>query len=79
MADVGGALLSVVFEDLLKKMTREVLDFFRGRKLADEPFRKMKIAMLSVRAVIEDAEDAELIIMHNFSPYQSLCTTFHTI
>jgi hypothetical protein len=60
MADVGGALLSVVFEDLLKKMTREVLDFFRGRKLADEPFRKMKIAMLSVRAVIEDAEDKEL-------------------
>ncbi|XP_059435025.1 putative disease resistance RPP13-like protein 1 [Corylus avellana] len=60
MADVGGALLSVVFDGLLKKMNREVLDFFRGRKLADGPLRKLKIALLSVKSVVEDAEDKEL-------------------
>jgi hypothetical protein len=61
MADVvGGAFLSVFFEDLFKKMTLEVLDFFRGRKLADGPLRKLKIALLSVNAVVEDAEEKGL-------------------
>jgi Leucine-rich repeat (LRR) protein len=61
MADVvGGALLSVVLEELFGKMTREVLDFFWGQKLADGPLRKLKIALLSVNAVLEDAEDKEL-------------------
>ncbi len=61
MADVvGGALLSVVLQELFEKMTREVLDIFRGRKLADGPLRKLKIALLSVNAVLEDAEDKEL-------------------
>jgi hypothetical protein len=60
MADVGGALLSVVFDDLLKKMTLEVLDFFGGRKLADRPLGKLKIRLLSLKSVVEDAEDKEL-------------------
>jgi hypothetical protein len=60
VADVGGALLSVVFDDLLKKMTLEVLDFFGGRKLADRPLGKLKIPLLSLKSVVEDAEDKEL-------------------
>jgi hypothetical protein len=60
MADVGGALLSAVFDVLFKKMTPEVLGFFRGRKLADGPSRKLKLLLLSVKSVVEDAEDKEL-------------------
>ena len=60
MADVGGALLSMVFDLLLKKMTREVLDFFGGQKLADGPLGKLNMALLSVKSVVEDAEDKEL-------------------
>ena len=60
MADVGGALLSAVFDVLLKKMTLEVLDFFRGRKLADGPLRKLKLLLLSAKSVVDDAEDKEL-------------------
>ncbi|XP_059440580.1 putative disease resistance RPP13-like protein 1 [Corylus avellana] len=57
MAD---ALLSVGFHVLIDRMSREVLDFFGGRKLAEGPLRKLKIALLSVKAVVEDAEEKEL-------------------
>jgi hypothetical protein len=57
---VGGAFLSIVLDGLFKKMNREVLDFFRRRKLDDGPLRELKIALLSVNAVVEDAEEKEL-------------------
>ncbi|XP_059440552.1 putative disease resistance RPP13-like protein 1 [Corylus avellana] len=57
MAD---ALLSVVFQVLIDRMSREVLDFFGGRKLAEGPLRNLRIALLSVKAVVEDAEEKEL-------------------
>ncbi|XP_059440562.1 putative disease resistance RPP13-like protein 1 [Corylus avellana] len=60
MAEVGGVLLSAVLQALFEKVTREVLDFSQGRKLADGTLRKLKIALLSVNAVAEDAEEKEL-------------------
>jgi phage gp36-like protein len=61
MADVvGGALLSVVFTDLFKKMNLEVLDFFRGQKVREGPLRKLRILLLSVNAVLDNAEEKEL-------------------
>jgi hypothetical protein len=60
MEDMGGALLSVIFDGLLKKVSPEVFDFFRERKLADGLFGKLKIALLSAKSVVEDAEEKEL-------------------
>ena len=57
---LGGALLFVVFTDLFIKMNLEVLDFFRGRKFREVPLRKLMILLLSVNAVLDDAEEKEL-------------------
>jgi hypothetical protein len=61
MADlVGGALLSVVFSDLFNQMNLEVLNFFRGQKVREGPLKKLRILLLSVNAVLDNAEEKEL-------------------
>ncbi|XP_062173749.1 putative disease resistance RPP13-like protein 1 [Alnus glutinosa] len=38
----------------------DFVDFFRGRKLNEGLLRKLKIALLSVNALLEDAEEKQL-------------------
>ena len=58
---VGGAFLSAFLQVLFDRIaSREVADFFRGRILSDVLLRKLKIALLSVNAVLEDAEEKQV-------------------
>ncbi|KAF2322425.1 hypothetical protein GH714_016940 [Hevea brasiliensis] len=53
----GGSLLSAFLQVLLERMaSREVLDFFKGRKLNDSLLKKLKTTMISVNGVLDDAE-----------------------
>jgi len=58
---VGGAFLSAFLQVLFDRMASPVVvDFLRGRKLTDGLLRKLKIALLSVNAVLEDAEEKQV-------------------
>ncbi|XP_042959438.1 putative disease resistance RPP13-like protein 1 [Carya illinoinensis] len=60
MAKVGlaflSAILGVVFD---KVVSPKVVDFMQGRKLTEGLLRKLKTTVLSVNAVLEDAEEKE--------------------
>ncbi|KAF5469794.1 hypothetical protein F2P56_010354 [Juglans regia] len=61
MAEVGLAFLSAVLGVVFDKMVSpEVVDFMQGRKLTEGLLRKLKTAVLSVNAVLEDAEEKQL-------------------
>ncbi|XP_034701530.1 putative disease resistance RPP13-like protein 1 [Vitis riparia] len=56
-AIVGGAFLTASIQVLLDRMaSREVLTFLRGQKLSATLLRKLKIKLLAVQAVLDDAE-----------------------
>ena len=56
-AVVGGAFLSASLQVLFDRMAfREVLDFIRGQKINGTLLKKMKIKLLAVQAVLNDAE-----------------------
>ena len=58
---VGGAFLSAFLQVLFDRIaSREVADFFRGRILSDGLLGKLKIALLSVNAVLDDAEEKQV-------------------
>jgi hypothetical protein len=64
MADLALAAAGIVLSPFLqvffeRMASREFDDFFRGRKLSNKLLRKLKIALLSVNAVLEDAEDRQ--------------------
>lgn len=57
---VGGAFLSAFLQVLFDRMaSREVVDYMRGNKLNDRLLKKLKITLLSVNAVINDAEEKQ--------------------
>jgi hypothetical protein len=57
---VGGAILSAFLQVLFDRMaSREVVDYMRGNKLNDRLLKKLKITLLSVNAVINDAEEKQ--------------------
>ncbi|KAB1199596.1 putative disease resistance RPP13-like protein 1 [Morella rubra] len=61
MAEVGVALLSTVVKVVFDKLASpDVADLIRGKKLTQGLLRKLKIAVLSVNAVLEDAEEKQL-------------------
>ncbi|KAB1227546.1 putative disease resistance RPP13-like protein 1 [Morella rubra] len=61
MAEVGVALLSTVVQVVFDKLASpDVADLIRGKKLTQGLLRKLKIAVLSVNAVLEDAEEKQL-------------------
>ncbi|KAG6671287.1 hypothetical protein I3843_Q001800 [Carya illinoinensis] len=58
---VGGALLSAFLQVLFDRMaSREFVDFLKGQKPSDELLNKLKDVLLSVGAVLEDAEDKQV-------------------
>ncbi|KAL1338121.1 hypothetical protein AAHE18_10G188200 [Arachis hypogaea] len=60
-AIVGGALLSASVQVVLDKIiSNEFLDFFRRRKLNVSLLGKMKMTLLSVQAVLNDAEEKQI-------------------
>ncbi|RDY11187.1 putative disease resistance RPP13-like protein 1, partial [Mucuna pruriens] len=50
---VVGALLEVIFDRLASRL---VLDYFRERKLHEQLLNKLKVKLLSINAVVDDAE-----------------------
>ncbi|OMO81183.1 Disease resistance protein [Corchorus olitorius] len=58
---VGGAFLSASLQVLFDRMaSREVMDFIRGKKLDKLLVLKLKPNLMSVRAVLDDAEDKQI-------------------
>ncbi|ONI21026.1 hypothetical protein PRUPE_2G046000 [Prunus persica] len=60
MALVGEAFLSASVEVLCEKISsREFRDLFRGKKLDESLVKKLKITLLSLNAVLNDAEEKQ--------------------
>ncbi|KAB1227604.1 putative disease resistance RPP13-like protein 1 [Morella rubra] len=60
MAEVGGALLSAFLQVVIDRAaSREVLDFLRGHKLIGGLVNKLKIALMAVNVLVEDAEEKQ--------------------
>ncbi|XP_059651919.1 putative disease resistance RPP13-like protein 1 [Cornus florida] len=58
---VGGAFLSASLQVLFDRMaSREFLNFFSKRNLDDRLVDKMKITLLALKAVLNDAEDKQI-------------------
>ncbi|XP_054817054.1 putative disease resistance RPP13-like protein 1 [Prosopis cineraria] len=57
---IAGAFLSSSLQVAFEKLaSREVLDFFHGRNVEDGLLKKLRIILLSVNQVIEDAEERQ--------------------
>ncbi|GLT60930.1 hypothetical protein SLA2020_336700 [Shorea laevis] len=62
MAEVAGILLSPFLQVLFERMaSSDFVDFFRKRKLNKGLLHKLKIALLPVNALLDDAEEKQLI------------------
>ncbi|PON67643.1 NB-ARC domain, LRR domain containing protein [Parasponia andersonii] len=58
---VGGALLSALFQSLFERVTsREVLYFFRAKKLDEKMLKKLRIKLWSASAVVSSAEEMQI-------------------
>ncbi|RXH84835.1 hypothetical protein DVH24_041603 [Malus domestica] len=61
LAVVGGAALSGFFQQVFVKLdSQEVKNFIRGKKLTDGLLKKLRIELMSVNAVYDDAEQKQL-------------------
>ncbi|KAB1211939.1 putative disease resistance protein RGA4 [Morella rubra] len=61
MAEIATLFLSPLLQAFFEKVASgEFVDFFRRRKLDDGLLKKMKIALLSVNGVLEDAEEKQV-------------------
>ncbi|XP_058783064.1 putative disease resistance RPP13-like protein 1 [Vicia villosa] len=60
MADMLGSLVSAILQVLLDRIAnRELIDFFRGNHLDEALLHKLKMLLLSVNTVLNDAEDKQ--------------------
>ncbi|KAJ1413535.1 putative disease resistance protein [Sesbania bispinosa] len=58
---VCGALFSSFFQVAFERLASpEVLDYFRGRKLNEELLKKLRIKLLSINVVLDDAEQKQI-------------------
>jgi len=61
MADVASLLLSPLLQIFFERLASgDFVDFFWGRKLNEGLLHKLKIALLSANALLEDAEEKQL-------------------
>ncbi|XP_062173752.1 putative disease resistance RPP13-like protein 1 [Alnus glutinosa] len=61
MAEVAGILVSPFLQVFFERMAAgEFVGFFQGRKLNEGLLQKLKISLLSVNALLEDAEEKQL-------------------
>ncbi|KAK8598117.1 hypothetical protein V6N13_095508 [Hibiscus sabdariffa] len=66
---VGGAFLSAFLQVLFDRMASpEVVDFIRGQKLNRPLFQKLEATLLSINAVLDDAEGKQ-IVNHNVNKW----------
>jgi len=57
---LGGALFGAVLQVLFDRLdSRQVLDYFRARKLDEKLLKKLKRKLLSINAVVDDAEQKQ--------------------
>ncbi|XP_020226664.1 putative disease resistance RPP13-like protein 1 [Cajanus cajan] len=57
---VGGAFLSASLQVTFDRLaSRDILNYFHGRKLKDEMLKKLGIALNSINQVLEDAEERQ--------------------
>ncbi|RDX66572.1 putative disease resistance RPP13-like protein 1, partial [Mucuna pruriens] len=57
---IGGAFLSASLQVTLDRLaSRDIKDYFHGRKLKDEMLKKLDIALNSISQVLEDAEERQ--------------------
>jgi hypothetical protein len=65
MAEVAGLLLSPFLQAFFDRMASgDFVDFFRARELNEGLLHKLKIALLSVNALLENAEEKQLTNPH---------------
>jgi len=57
---LGGALFGAVLQVLFDRIdSRQVVDYFRGRKLDEKLLKKLKRKLVSINAVVDDAEQKQ--------------------
>ncbi|WJX92966.1 hypothetical protein P8452_74543 [Trifolium repens] len=62
---VGSALLSASLQVAFDRLaSAEVVDYFQGRKFNDKLLKKLNITLLSINAVIDDAEQKQIRNQH---------------
>ncbi|KAF7138216.1 hypothetical protein RHSIM_Rhsim07G0209700 [Rhododendron simsii] len=60
---VGGALLGCAFKVLLDRLSSpELIKFFRGRKLHQSLLKKLKLTLLELNKVLNDAEEKQITV-----------------
>ncbi|KAL1332109.1 hypothetical protein AAHE18_11G004700 [Arachis hypogaea] len=59
-AIVGEALLSAAVEALAEKITTEISEFYRSKKLDESLLKKLKVTLLSLDAFLNDAEEKQI-------------------
>ncbi|XP_054794269.1 putative disease resistance RPP13-like protein 1 [Prosopis cineraria] len=57
---VGGAFLSATLQVAFDRLaSRDILDYFRGRKLNEGLLKRLHIILISINQVLEDAEESQ--------------------
>ncbi|XP_054814930.1 putative disease resistance RPP13-like protein 1 isoform X4 [Prosopis cineraria] len=57
---VGGAFLSATLQVAFDRLaSRDILDYFRGRKLNEGLLKRLHITLISINQVLEDAEESQ--------------------